>query len=197
MNHEGHEGSRRKAGLQNFAGSFGQFLVLRLLAAYKWAVSPLLLPSCRYVPTCSDYAIEAVERYGAVRGGLMALLRLLRCHPFAHGGYDPVVKAAGKNFPQALKPTLISSSLRGPEGPLFHGGKGPLFHGVGGFKFSAASTSGLHGAEGPLFHGGTGTRDLSAASGSIALPNTIAGGNGASGTVAMSRCNHAKTSRIT
>ncbi len=50
--------------------------------------------------------MEAVERYGAVRGGWMALVRLLRCHPFAHGGYDPVVKAA--NFPQGLKPALMS-----------------------------------------------------------------------------------------
>ena len=71
---------------------FGKHFVLQLLRAYKWAVSPMFLPACRYVPTCSEYAMEAVERYGALRGGLMALLRLLRCHPFAHGGYDPVFK---------------------------------------------------------------------------------------------------------
>lgn len=72
---------------------FGKFVALRLLHAYKWAISPLLPPACRYVPTCSEYAMEAVERYGVVRGGFMALVRLLRCHPFAHGGYDPVVKS--------------------------------------------------------------------------------------------------------
>lgn len=71
---------------------FAKLVVLWLLRAYKWAVSPLFLPACRYVPTCSEYAMEAVERYGAVRGGFKALMRLLRCHPFAHGGYDPVVK---------------------------------------------------------------------------------------------------------
>jgi putative membrane protein insertion efficiency factor len=71
---------------------FAKLVTLRLLRAYKWAISPMFPPACRYVPTCSEYAMEAVERYGALRGGLMALLRLLRCHPFAHGGYDPVVQ---------------------------------------------------------------------------------------------------------
>jgi uncharacterized protein len=69
-----------------------KLLMLLLLRGYKWAISPLFLPACRYVPTCSEYAIEAVERYGAVRGGLMGLWRLMRCHPFVRGGYDPVVK---------------------------------------------------------------------------------------------------------
>lgn len=68
-------------------------VVLYLLRGYKWAFSPLLSPACRYVPTCSDYAMEAVERYGAWRGGLMAMWRVLRCHPFVKGGYDPVVKS--------------------------------------------------------------------------------------------------------
>jgi putative membrane protein insertion efficiency factor len=71
---------------------FAKLATLQLLRGYKWAVSPMFPPACRYVPTCSEYAMEAVERYGALRGGLMALRRLLRCHPFAHGGYDPVVK---------------------------------------------------------------------------------------------------------
>jgi putative membrane protein insertion efficiency factor len=70
---------------------FAKLVVLQLLRAYKWAVSPLFPPACRYVPTCSEYAMEAVERYGALRGGLMAIFRLLRCHPFTRGGYDPVV----------------------------------------------------------------------------------------------------------
>jgi uncharacterized protein len=78
--------------LPSFVRAFAQFVVLRGLRAYKWAVSPIFPPACRYVPSCSEYAMEAVERYGAGRGGLMALWRLLRCHPFAHGGYDPVVK---------------------------------------------------------------------------------------------------------
>jgi putative membrane protein insertion efficiency factor len=72
--------------------SFAKLITLQLLRGYKWAISPMFAPACRYVPTCSEYAMEAVERYGAVRGGLMSVWRLMRCHPFAHGGYDPVVK---------------------------------------------------------------------------------------------------------
>jgi len=67
-------------------------VVLAILRLYKRWVSPSLLPSCRYVPTCSEYAMEAIDRYGCFRGGWMAALRLLRCHPFVSGGYDPVVK---------------------------------------------------------------------------------------------------------
>ena len=67
-------------------------VVLWLLRTYKRWISTALPPSCRYVPTCSEYAAEAIERYGAFRGGLMAAWRLLRCHPFVKGGYDPVVK---------------------------------------------------------------------------------------------------------
>lgn len=67
-------------------------LALAILRLYKRWISPSLPPSCRYVPTCSEYAMEAIERYGALRGGMMAAWRLLRCHPFVNGGYDPVVK---------------------------------------------------------------------------------------------------------
>jgi hypothetical protein len=66
--------------------------VVFLLRAYKWALSPLLPPACRYVPTCSEYAMEAVDRYGIVRGGGMAAWRVLRCHPFVKGGFDPVTR---------------------------------------------------------------------------------------------------------
>ena len=68
-------------------------VVLAVLRAYKWAVSPMFLPACRYVPTCSEYAMESVERYGVLRGGMKAAWRVLRCHPLAKGGVDPVVKA--------------------------------------------------------------------------------------------------------
>jgi len=71
---------------------FAKLAVLQLLRAYKWAISPMLPPSCRYVPTCSEYAMEAIERYGVIRGCLKACARVLRCHPFVRGGYDPVVK---------------------------------------------------------------------------------------------------------
>ena len=77
-----------------------KFAMLQLLRAYKWAISPLLPPACRYVPTCSEYAMEAVERYGAVRGGWMALVRILRCHPFSGSGYDPVVRVTAEKHSQ-------------------------------------------------------------------------------------------------
>lgn len=64
--------------------------LLLLLRFYRAAISPLFPPSCRYVPTCSAYAMEAIEKYGAWRGGWMAVKRILRCHPFHKGGYDPV-----------------------------------------------------------------------------------------------------------
>jgi hypothetical protein len=67
-------------------------VALAVLRGYQWAISPLFGPACRYVPTCSEYAMEAIERYGVPRGGAMAAWRLLRCHPFVKGGYDPVVK---------------------------------------------------------------------------------------------------------
>ncbi len=63
---------------------------LRVLRVYKRWVSPLLMPSCRYVPSCSEYAAEAVEIHGPVKGALLTAWRLLRCQPLARGGYDPV-----------------------------------------------------------------------------------------------------------
>jgi putative membrane protein insertion efficiency factor len=74
--------------------NFAKFVTLRLLRIYKRAISPLFPPACRYVPTCSEYAMEAVERFGVLRGGWMAFTRILRCHPLARSGYDPVVRQA-------------------------------------------------------------------------------------------------------
>ena len=65
-------------------------IILGLIEGYRRFVSPLLPASCRYIPTCSQYALEAVKRFGARRGFLLAMRRLLRCNPFAQGGYDPV-----------------------------------------------------------------------------------------------------------
>ncbi|MFY9660997.1 MAG: membrane protein insertion efficiency factor YidD [Terriglobales bacterium] len=72
---------------------------LRLLRLYKRWISPVFPPSCRYTPTCSEYAMEAVERHGALRGGWMAAWRLLRCHPLAKAGLDPVPQTGGRFIP--------------------------------------------------------------------------------------------------
>jgi len=68
---------------------FARFLLM-LIKGYRVAVSPWLPPACRYTPSCSAYAEEAIRRYGAGRGSWLALRRLLRCHPFGGHGYDPV-----------------------------------------------------------------------------------------------------------
>lgn len=66
-------------------------LLLSLIRFYRRAISPLFPPCCRFIPTCSQYAIQAIEKYGAWKGGWLALKRILRCHPFHKGKmYDPV-----------------------------------------------------------------------------------------------------------
>jgi putative membrane protein insertion efficiency factor len=67
-----------------------KFLILDFLRLYKMFCSPFLPPSCRFTPTCSEYAMEAVEKYGAFQGIWRAAKRLLRCQPFCKGGHDPV-----------------------------------------------------------------------------------------------------------
>ena len=80
--------------------------VVRLIEIYRSAISPLRPPSCRYLPTCSAYAVEAIERFGLVRGGRLSVRRLLRCHPFHQGGHDPVPQYVG---------TLVRSGARHEE----------------------------------------------------------------------------------
>lgn len=65
-------------------------LLVLLVRAYQVVLSPLLPAACRYTPSCSHYAIEALEKHGALRGGWLAVKRIARCHPFRAGGYDPV-----------------------------------------------------------------------------------------------------------
>ncbi len=61
-----------------------------LIRIYQWSLSPLLGPSCRFEPSCSQYAIAAIERHGLLRGNWLAIQRLVRCHPLGDSGYDPV-----------------------------------------------------------------------------------------------------------
>jgi putative membrane protein insertion efficiency factor len=65
-------------------------ILILLIRIYRKFISPLKPPSCRFYPTCSQYAIDAIEKYGAVKGTFMAVKRILKCHPFHPGGYDPV-----------------------------------------------------------------------------------------------------------
>jgi putative membrane protein insertion efficiency factor len=69
---------------------FPKAFLVGILRLYKKYLSPILPPACRFYPSCSVYAMEAIGRYGAGKGSLLALKRLLRCHPFNPGGYDPV-----------------------------------------------------------------------------------------------------------
>jgi putative membrane protein insertion efficiency factor len=65
-------------------------LLLALIKAYRYLLSPLLGSSCRFHPSCSDYAAQAIDKHGAVHGGWLALKRIARCHPWHPGGYDPI-----------------------------------------------------------------------------------------------------------
>jgi putative membrane protein insertion efficiency factor len=65
-------------------------ILLLLIRAYRYAISPLLGSNCRFHPSCSEYALEALQTYGAVKGTWLSLRRVLRCHPWSPGGYDPV-----------------------------------------------------------------------------------------------------------
>ena len=67
-----------------------KLIPLAIIRFYQYAISPLLKPSCRFTPSCSQYGIDAVNKYGAFKGSWMALKRILRCHPWGKSGYDPV-----------------------------------------------------------------------------------------------------------
>ena len=70
-------------------GVYKKFLIF-LIRIYQKTISPLKPPSCRFYPTCSQYAIEAVTKYGGIKGTYLSIKRILKCHPFNPGGYDPV-----------------------------------------------------------------------------------------------------------
>jgi len=65
-------------------------ILISLIRFYQKFISPIFPPSCRFTPTCSNYALQAVEKYGFFKGGWLALKRILKCHPFHPGGYDPL-----------------------------------------------------------------------------------------------------------
>ncbi|MBQ8588818.1 MAG: membrane protein insertion efficiency factor YidD [Clostridia bacterium] len=65
-------------------------ILICIITFYRKRISPLKKPCCRFYPTCSDYALQAITKYGALKGSYLALRRILRCHPFCDGGYDPL-----------------------------------------------------------------------------------------------------------
>ncbi len=86
-------------------------IALALIRAYQGLLSPLLGPACRYTPTCSHYAAEAIVLHGAAKGTALAVWRLLRCHPFAQGGFDPVPlpRSAGGQHTELIQ---VQESIR-------------------------------------------------------------------------------------
>lgn len=68
-------------------------IFIGFIRGYQKFISPLFPPSCRYYPTCSNYAVQAIQKHGAIKGSIMGMTRILRCHPFIKGGYDPVPDA--------------------------------------------------------------------------------------------------------
>jgi putative membrane protein insertion efficiency factor len=85
------------------------FALIVLIKIYQYMLSPLMPPTCRYLPTCSAYAAEAVQRHGAIVGAWLALRRLARCHPWGGHGYDPVPKKCASNHAaQDRRPAMTS-----------------------------------------------------------------------------------------
>lgn len=67
-----------------------RFLIISLIKAYRYCISPMLGPSCRYIPTCSEYAIDSINHRGCMRGGALSVARILKCHPFGGQGFDEI-----------------------------------------------------------------------------------------------------------
>ncbi len=92
--------------------SIMQRLLIGLVQAYRWFLSPWLGSACRFTPTCSAYALQALQDHGAARGSYLSARRLMRCHPWCAGGHDPVPPQPGSGSP--LFTSLVSSEKTTP-----------------------------------------------------------------------------------
>ena len=72
--------------------NFATYILIKLIKLYKYLVSPLIGQSCRYLPTCSEYSIDALKTFGFFKGLLLSMKRILSCHPWSNGGFDPIKK---------------------------------------------------------------------------------------------------------
>ena len=72
--------------------NFATYILIKVIKLYKYLVSPLFGPSCRYLPTCSEYSIDALKTFGFFKGLLLSMKRILSCHPWSDGGFDPIKK---------------------------------------------------------------------------------------------------------
>lgn len=82
---------------------FPKYILIFLIKGYKLLLSPLLPAACRHYPTCSQYAVEALQKHGVFKGGYLAAVRILRCNPFFKGGFDPVPETFPKNKSVGVK----------------------------------------------------------------------------------------------
>jgi len=89
--------------------------LIRAIRFYQRAVSPLTGPSCRFTPTCSEFAVGAIERYGALSGGWLAFKRILRCRPFGGQGYDPVPEVGVATVRETRLPTTVPRGVHSRE----------------------------------------------------------------------------------
>ena len=90
-------------------------IVCAPIHAYRYAISPMLPPSCRYFPSCSEYALEAIRRHGALGGGWLAMTRICRCHPWTAGGLDPVPDSDPFQPSRRARVRRFSASRGGPS----------------------------------------------------------------------------------
>ena len=72
--------------------NFVTYILIKFILLYKYLISPLIGPSCRYLPTCSEYSIEALKTFGLYKGLALSIRRIFSCHPWSNGGYDPIKK---------------------------------------------------------------------------------------------------------